>query len=124
LIQLTPNAHGALRRDAFMAWPLLLGSRFRRKSRASPCGLRGLTAQCGQARVARELHLSEGTVKMHLHHIYGKLRVGGRTQLALCMAGARAGMRESGNKARRDGELTTLDRAAAARLKRKNSVQL
>jgi two-component system, NarL family, nitrate/nitrite response regulator NarL len=36
--------------------------------------------------IARELHLSEGTVKMHLHHIYEKLRLGGRTQLALSMA--------------------------------------
>jgi two-component system, NarL family, nitrate/nitrite response regulator NarL len=32
--------------------------------------------------IARELHLSEGTVKMHLHHIYEKLRLGGRAQLA------------------------------------------
>jgi two-component system nitrate/nitrite response regulator NarL len=36
--------------------------------------------------IARELDLSEGTVKMHLHHIYEKLRVSGRTQLALSMA--------------------------------------
>jgi two-component system nitrate/nitrite response regulator NarL len=33
--------------------------------------------------IARELHLCEGTVKMHLHHIYEKLRLGGRRQLAL-----------------------------------------
>jgi two-component system, NarL family, nitrate/nitrite response regulator NarL len=38
--------------------------------------------------IARELHLCEGTVKMHLHHIYEKLRVGGRMQLALSTAGA------------------------------------
>jgi DNA-binding NarL/FixJ family response regulator len=38
--------------------------------------------------IARELHLSEGTVKMHLHHIYEKLRLGGRTQLALSIAGS------------------------------------
>jgi two-component system nitrate/nitrite response regulator NarL len=37
--------------------------------------------------IARELNLSEGTVKMHLHHIYAKLRVGGRMQLALSIAG-------------------------------------
>ena len=40
--------------------------------------------------IARELDLSEGTVKMYLHHIYEKLDLGGRTQLALWMAGARA----------------------------------
>jgi DNA-binding NarL/FixJ family response regulator len=32
--------------------------------------------------IARELHLSEGSVKMHLHHIYEKLELSGRTQLA------------------------------------------
>jgi DNA-binding NarL/FixJ family response regulator len=40
--------------------------------------------------IARELHVSEGTVKMHLHHIYEKLHLDGRTQLALSMSGARA----------------------------------
>ena len=40
--------------------------------------------------IARELHLSEATVKMYLHHIFEKLRLNGRTQLALSMAGARA----------------------------------
>ena len=40
--------------------------------------------------IARELHLSEGTVKMHLHHIYEKLHLAGRTQLALSTAGANA----------------------------------
>jgi DNA-binding NarL/FixJ family response regulator len=44
--------------------------------------------------IARELHLSEGTVKMYLHHIYEKLRLGGRTQLALSTAGAFARMPE------------------------------
>ncbi len=40
--------------------------------------------------IARELHLSEGTVKMHLHHIYEKLRLSSRMQLALSMtSGAR-----------------------------------
>ena len=48
--------------------------------------------------IARELHLSEGTVKMHLHHIYEKLRLGGRTQLALWMAGACARRSVSGNE--------------------------
>ena len=37
--------------------------------------------------IARELHLSEGTVKMHLHNIYGKLGLCGRTHLALSTAG-------------------------------------
>ena len=40
--------------------------------------------------IARELHLSEGTVKMHLHHIYEKLRIGGRTQLVLSTTRASA----------------------------------
>jgi two-component system nitrate/nitrite response regulator NarL len=40
--------------------------------------------------IARELHLSESTVKMHLHHIYEKLHLAGRTQLALSTAGMRA----------------------------------
>jgi two-component system nitrate/nitrite response regulator NarL len=47
--------------------------------------------------IARELHLSEGTVKMHLHHIYDKLRLGGRTQLALSTAVTCAPMRASGD---------------------------
>src|SRR5262245_4887394 len=37
--------------------------------------------------IARELHLCEGTVKMHLHHIYEKLRLHSRTELALLVAG-------------------------------------
>jgi len=49
--------------------------------------------------IARELHLSEGTVKLHLHHIYEKLRLGGRTQLALSTAGASAPMMVTGNEA-------------------------
>jgi two-component system nitrate/nitrite response regulator NarL len=40
--------------------------------------------------IARELHMSEGTVKMHLHHIYKKLHLDGRMQLALSRAGAHA----------------------------------
>jgi len=50
--------------------------------------------------IAHELHLCEGTVKMHLHHIYEKLRLGGRTQLALSTAGACAPMPVSGNGVR------------------------
>src|SRR5262245_9404020 len=47
--------------------------------------------------IARELHLSEGTVKMYLHHIYGKIRLGGRTQLAV---GAHPQMPGNGKQAR------------------------
>ena len=50
--------------------------------------------------IAHELHLCEGTVKMHLHHIYEKLRLGGRTQLALSTAEACAPMPVSGNGVR------------------------
>ena len=32
--------------------------------------------------IAQELHVSEGTVKMHLHHVYEKLHLGSRTELA------------------------------------------
>ncbi|MER9300483.1 response regulator transcription factor [Mesorhizobium sp. M0621] len=32
--------------------------------------------------IAQRLHVSEGTVKMHLHHVYEKLRLGGRAELA------------------------------------------
>ena len=35
------------------------------------------------ARIAQELHVSEGTVKTHLHRIYDKLGLDGRVQLAL-----------------------------------------
>ena len=33
--------------------------------------------------IARAMRISESTVKMHLHHIYSKLRLSGRTELAL-----------------------------------------
>jgi two-component system nitrate/nitrite response regulator NarL len=33
--------------------------------------------------VGRRLNLSEGTVKIHLHHIYDRLGVGNRTALAV-----------------------------------------
>jgi DNA-binding NarL/FixJ family response regulator len=48
--------------------------------------------------IARELHLTEGTVKMHLHHIYEKLRLRGRMQLALSMTGASARLSASENE--------------------------
>lgn len=33
--------------------------------------------------IAEQLHITEGTVKIHLHHIYEKLRVKGRVELIL-----------------------------------------
>jgi DNA-binding NarL/FixJ family response regulator len=33
--------------------------------------------------IAFELHLTEGTIKEYLHHIFRKLRVSNRTELAL-----------------------------------------
>jgi two-component system nitrate/nitrite response regulator NarL len=32
--------------------------------------------------IAQQLHVSEGTVKMHLHHVYAKLNLGSRAELA------------------------------------------
>jgi two-component system nitrate/nitrite response regulator NarL len=64
--------------------------------------------------IARELHLSEGTVKMHLHHIYEKLHLASRTQLALSMAEACTPMPASSNEARPPEEPASPDSAAAA----------
>ena len=61
--------------------------------------------------IARELHVSEGTVKMHLHHIYEKLHLDGRTQLALSMSRARA---VSGKEARPFEEPARPNSAAVA----------
>lgn len=49
--------------------------------------------------IASHLETSEGTVKMHLHHIYGKLRIAGRTQLALLIARESAFTVVSGDEA-------------------------
>jgi two-component system, NarL family, nitrate/nitrite response regulator NarL len=40
------------------------------------CGLRN-------KEIAARLRLSEGTIKMHLHHVYAKLRINTRTELVL-----------------------------------------
>jgi two-component system, NarL family, nitrate/nitrite response regulator NarL len=66
--------------------------------------------------IARELHVSEGTVKMHLHHIYEKFQLGGRTQLALSIAAASAQMPVSGNETVPAREPAHLDCVAAARV--------
>jgi two-component system nitrate/nitrite response regulator NarP len=39
--------------------------------------------------IAQRLHVSEGTVKMHLHHVYEKLRLGSRAELAWATFGER-----------------------------------
>ena len=36
--------------------------------------------------IARRLEISDGTVKVHLQHIYGKLRLHNRTMLAVLAA--------------------------------------
>jgi two-component system nitrate/nitrite response regulator NarL len=66
--------------------------------------------------IARDLHLSEGTVKMHLHHIYQKLDLGGRTKLALSTVGSCAPMAVSGNGVRPREEPARPDSAAAAKI--------
>ena len=48
--------------------------------------------------IARELNLTEGTVKMHLHHIYEKMNLSCRTQLALSVTGACAPTPMSSNE--------------------------
>ena len=48
--------------------------------------------------ITRELNLSEGTMKMHLHHIYEKLHLSCRTALALLVTGGRVPMPISSNE--------------------------
>ena len=40
--------------------------------------------------IAREVGLTEGTVKLHLHRIYKRLGIKGRTQLAVLIVEERA----------------------------------
>jgi DNA-binding NarL/FixJ family response regulator len=87
----------------------IVGKLTSRESDIAQLVTRGL---CNKA-IARELHLSEGTVKMHLHHIYEKLRLGGRTQLALSTAGASARM--PGYEVCPTGESSRPDSAVALR---------
>ena len=42
--------------------------------------LRLVAAGLSNAQIADELYLAVGTVKSHIHHIYGKLLVSSRTQ--------------------------------------------
>ncbi|RWN55348.1 MAG: response regulator transcription factor [Mesorhizobium sp.] len=48
--------------------------------------------------IAQRLHVSEGTVKMHLHHVYEKLHLGSRAELAWAAHGEGADHRGTGNK--------------------------
>lgn len=41
--------------------------------------------------IARLLGITEGTVKLHLHHIYRKLNIPGRTMLAISYMSTRQG---------------------------------
>jgi Mn-containing catalase len=43
--------------------------------------------------IAKEMNITEGTVKAYLHRVYEKLGVGNRTELALLAAAERAGSR-------------------------------
>lgn len=45
--------------------------------------VRGVARGLRNREIADQLHITEGTVKIHLHHIFEKLRVKGRVELAL-----------------------------------------
>lgn len=45
--------------------------------------------------IAQQLNVSEGTVKMHLHHVYAKLNLGSRAELAWVAHGKSAGHPET-----------------------------
>ena len=88
-------------------WPsLIANSLTSREAEVAHLVSRGLRNK----EIARELHLSEGTVKMYLHHLYEKLRLSGRMELAaLSTAGACARLPVSGNGARLPEELGNRD---------------
>lgn len=48
--------------------------------------------------IAKQLHVSEGTVKMHLHHVYEKLHLGSRAELAWATFGKAADHLGPGHK--------------------------
>jgi two-component system nitrate/nitrite response regulator NarL len=48
--------------------------------------------------IANQLHVSEGTVKMHLHHVYEKLHLGSRAELAWATLGEAADHLGTGHK--------------------------
>lgn len=50
--------------------------------------------------IARAMRISESTVKMHLHHIYGKLHLSGRTELALRVPSGLRGNGHAGSAAK------------------------
>lgn len=66
------------------------GTLTKREASISDLVARGLRNK----QIARAMRISESTVKMHLHHIYGKLRLSGRTELALR---APSGLRGNGH---------------------------
>jgi DNA-binding NarL/FixJ family response regulator len=53
--------------------------------------MRLVTSGLSNKQVARELALSEGTVKIHLHNVYRKLNLGSRTALTAYALGRAAG---------------------------------
>jgi two-component system nitrate/nitrite response regulator NarL len=48
--------------------------------------MRLVCAGLSNKEIGRELNLSEGTIKIHLHHIYQKLAIDNRTALAFLAA--------------------------------------
>jgi DNA-binding NarL/FixJ family response regulator len=47
----------------------------------------GVVRALSNKQIARDLALSEGTIKVHLHNIYQKLHIQNRTELAIWAAG-------------------------------------